>query len=277
LRPMAALVAGARAIGAGALKHVIPVARRDELGILAGEFNRMAGRLAELDEMKKDFVNGVTHDLKGPLAFARAATDMAQDQVEKELPQGPLRKALGEKFLVIRDSTERLRNLVTSILEVARIEDGLVLDRAPVSLEETVRRAAAAFRLPAEQKGLAFNVVIHRPLPSLSADGPKLERVLANLAGNAVKFTETGSVAVEVDGEPGAQVVRVRDTGPGIPPEAMDKLFSKFFRVRRPGEKVEGTGLGLSIAKGIAEAHGGTLAVESAAGEGTTFILRLPA
>jgi signal transduction histidine kinase len=276
LRPMGTLVAGARAIGAGKLSHVIPVGRRDELGVLAGEFNAMAGKLAELDEMKKDFVNGVTHDLKGPLAAARAAADLAQAQVEKETPAGPFRQALAEKLLVIRDSTERLRNLVTSILEVARIENGLVLEKSPVLLEKAARRAAETYRLPAEGKGLSLNVVLHRDLPTLMADEGKLERALANLAGNAVKFTEKGSVTLELDAEPGFQVVRVRDTGPGIPPDALEKLFSKFFRVRRPGERIEGTGLGLAIAKGIAEAHGGSVTVESAVGKGTVFTLRLP-
>jgi two-component system phosphate regulon sensor histidine kinase PhoR len=177
---------------------------------------------------------------------------------------------------MIRENADRLMNLITSILEVAKIESGLVLDRRPVRLEDVAERVVRSFRPLAEPKGVKIDVLVKKDLPPVSADESKLERLLANLVGNAVKFTAQGRVTVDLDAEGGVQVVRVADTGPGIPPEAADKLFSKFYRVRRPGEKIEGTGLGLSIAKGIAEAHGGTLSVESTVGKGTVFSLRLP-
>jgi signal transduction histidine kinase len=232
--------------------------------------------LSELDQMKRDFVDGVTHDLKSPLAAVRTAAELAQTRVEEDVREEGLRRNLADKFLIIRENADRLRNLVTSILEVAKIESGLVPDKAPTSLEEVIGRVAATFRLLAERKSLAFDVVIHRPLPPVPADAALLERLLANLVGNAVKFTAKGRVTVELDGDDRGQTVRVTDSGPGIPPEARDKVFSKFFRVRRPGEKIEGSGLGLAIARGIAEAHGGSLSVDSRVEEGTAFVLSLP-
>jgi signal transduction histidine kinase len=94
--------------------------------------------------------------------------------------------------------------------------------------------------------------------------------------GNAVKFTAQGRVTIELDDNARGHILRVQDTGPGIPPDAVDKLFSKFFRVRRLGEKIEGTGLGLSIAKGIVEAHGGTLTCRNREESGTVFEIILP-
>ena len=103
-----------------------------------------------------------------------------------------------------------------------------------------------------------------------------MERVLSNLVGNAVKFTAKGRVEVRLDLANGFAELAVSDTGPGLPPEAMEKLFSKFFRIRRPGEKLEGTGLGLAIVKGFVEAHGGSVSAESRVGEGSVFRLRIP-
>jgi signal transduction histidine kinase len=269
LASLGGLVSGVRAIAGGRLDRRITETGATEIALLSREFNAMAGRLAELDRMKSDFVNSVTHDLKSPLTAIKAALEVVQSG--KARPE-----EVAADFLMIRENADRLMNLITSILEVAKIESGLVLDRRPVRLEDVAERVVRSFRPLAEPKGVKIDVLVKKDLPPVSADESKLERLLANLVGNAVKFTAQGRVTVDLDAEGGVQVVRVADTGPGIPPEAADKLFSKFYRVRRPGEKIEGTGLGLSIAKGIAEAHGGTLSVESTVGKGTVFSLRLP-
>jgi two-component system sensor histidine kinase BaeS len=264
-----AVVDGVRVIAGGKLDHRIPVPSAEETALLSREFNAMAGRLSELDRMKSDFVNSVTHDLKSPLTAIKAALDAVQSG--KASPADA-----AADHLIIRENADRLMNLITSILEVARIESGLVLDRRPVRLEDVAQRVVRTFRPLAKPKGLAVEVLVTGDLPPVSADESKLERLAANLVGNAVKFTARGGVTVEVSRDGDAQLLKVSDTGPGIPPEALDKLFSKFFRVRRPEEKIEGTGLGLAIAKGIAEAHGGSLSVESAVGRGTVFTLKLP-
>jgi signal transduction histidine kinase len=267
IKPLEDVVSGARAIGRGTLTHVIPVGRRDEIGLLATEVNRMAARLKELDEMKRDFVNGVTHDLKSPLAGILAAAEAARTDD---------RSARDEQLAVVRRKAENLSNLITSILEVAKIESGLVLNRKRVRLEEVVDRVAAAHAPEAARKGLLLEHVMEAAPPPLSLDETKIERVLGNLVGNAVKFTDKGSVIVRTGLDGNFATVRVEDTGPGLAPELEHRLFTKFSRAAG-GEaaRKEGSGLGLAIAKGIAEAHGGSISVESVPGR-TVFTVRLP-
>jgi signal transduction histidine kinase len=273
LRPVDALVAGARAIGDGRLDHVVAGDRSDELGLLAREFNRMGGKLRELDVMKQDFVNGITHDLKSPLAAVSSAADLVRREAEKSPnPSGML-----QNLLLVRQNADRLMNLVTSILDVAHIESALELHKAPVLLEEIAMRASQPLRSMAGAKGLSLEVSVLGNLAPIPLDAGKMERALANLIGNAVKFTERGSITVEVDRASGGQVLRVVDTGPGIPPEFLGRLFTKFSRASRPGgPKVEGSGLGLAIAKEIVEGHGGRIEVRSEEGKGSTFSVFLP-
>jgi signal transduction histidine kinase len=276
LRPLRSLVNGARTIGSGKLDHRIVLEHRDELGLLAGEFNQMADKLGELDRMKQDFVSGVTHDLKSPLASIKVAVDTIQQETE-ELSHGrPLPAPLADSLLRVREGLERQTRLVTSLLDVAHIESLLTLDKRPVNLEELADRVVRAFHPIARQKGVEMTLLLESDIRPFQADEAKLERTLANLVGNAVKFTEKGRVTVRLKKEGDAAVLSVEDTGPGIPPESMENLFSKFFRAAGTKAK-EGTGLGLSIAKGFVEAHGGALSVESQVGRGTVFTLRLPA
>jgi signal transduction histidine kinase len=130
------------------------------------------------------------------------------------------------------------------------------------------------FRVIAEGKGLEVDFVIGATFKPLSLDEGKMERALANLIGNAVKFTAKGHVTVETAQRGKTQEIRVSDTGPGVPPEFRNKLFTKFSRAQSTG--AEGTGLGLSIAKGIVEAHGGTLLAEFPMEGGTVFVVSLP-
>jgi two-component system, sensor histidine kinase and response regulator len=114
---------------------------------------------------------------------------------------------------------------------------------------------------------------VENRISDISGDEAKLERVLSNLVGNALKFTEKGSVRLSLEERGGGQVLRVEDTGPGIPVELQDKLFTKFFRATNTQE---GAGLGLSIVKGFVEAHGGRITVESRLGHGSVFTVTLP-
>jgi signal transduction histidine kinase len=269
LRPVDRLVEGVRTIAGGRLDHKIPLQRDDELGLLSREFNRMAERLAELDRMKADFVNGITHDLKSPLTSVKAAVDVLEAG-----KAGPADAA--DNLRLIRDSADRLLNLITDILQVARIESATALHRRPVRLEDVAQRVTRALAPVARRKGLSMELMLEAELPPIQADETLLERALLNLAGNAVKFTEKGGVTVTLAAAGGFQEARVSDTGPGIPPDLAGRLFSKFARGNGHG-KTEGTGLGLAIAKGIAEAHGGEISVQSAPGAGTTFTVRLPA
>jgi len=275
LRPLGSLVEGVRTIAGGKWDHRVTLRSSDEVGWLAGEFNEMAEKLGELDRMKQDFVSSVTHDLKSPISSVKLAIDILQEEAEN-LPGGNVPPRMVETFLHVRERLERLTHLIASLLDVARIESMLALDKRPVDLEELAARVVRSYELIARQKGLALELAVLAKVPPIPGDESKLERVLSNLVGNAVKFTAKGRVEVRLDLANGFAELAVSDTGPGLPPEAMEKLFSKFFRIRRPGEKLEGTGLGLAIVKGFVEAHGGSVSAESRVGEGSVFRLRIP-
>jgi signal transduction histidine kinase len=277
LRPMNALVTGARAIGSGKLDHSIPIHGTDEIGDLAGEFNRMAGKLQELDRMKRDFVNGITHDLKSPLTTIVAAAQSAENETRKIAEGRADPAAMLDDLRLVREKSSALQDLITSILQVAHIESGVTLSKVSTDLEECLERVVASFRPVAQKKGISLEWVVDSEIPSFPLDPSKMERALANLVGNAVKFTDAGEVIVRLSREGREAVVTVSDTGPGIPAEFQENLFSKFSRSSSGVTSAkEGTGLGLSIAKGFVEAHGGRILVQSEIGRGTSFIVRLP-
>ena len=274
--PIQTMVEAARMIGSGRLTHRIPVSTRDEMGTLASEFNEMADKLAEFDDMKKDFFSSVTHDLRSPVTGIELCADMIGELSKK----GDFTK-IPEQTVCISEHAQRLNRYIDTLLEVSRIESGkLVLDLKPVNLEEIADRAVRAFKPYASQKGLKLELVVASDLRELKGDPEKLYRVLANLVGNAVKFSSEGSVSVFVEAEPGWQKVRVSDTGPGIPATELPNIFSKFYRVNRGRrnypEARQGTGLGLFISKSIMEQHGGRLEVESREGKGSAFTAFLP-
>ena len=275
MRPVQALVQGARLVASGKLGHRISISTGDELGQLAQEFNTMAGKLRELDEMKQDFVSSVTHDLKSPLAAMKISAELLLSETEKvESGQANIKK-MAEMLFSFQINIERLTTLIISLLEVAKIESGLVLEESDVNLEDIAQKVIDSFSLLARQRQIALRLVVDQAVPNIRADAAKLERVVANLIGNAVKFTSSGEITLQIRPKDDFQELRVADTGPGISPEGMAKLFTKFYRLP-DSKRTEGTGLGLAIVKGLVEAHGGQVRVESRVGQGTTFIVQLP-
>ncbi len=275
--PIKAMAEAARSIGSGRLDHEIPVNGRDEMARLALEFNEMARKLRESDEIRRDFVSSITHDLRSPVTGIELCSDLIMKLAEKkEYDRIP------EQVISINEHSQRLNRFIDSMLEVSRIESGeMKLDIKPVNLEELADRAVRAFRAYASQKGLKLELVIAEELPDTKGDPDRLYQVLANIIGNAVKFTASGAVSVFVESAPGGQQVRVCDTGPGIVAHELRNIFSKYYRIssgRReyPSAKT-GTGLGLYIAKFIIELHGGRITVESEVGRGSAFSVFLPA
>ena len=180
----------------------------------------------------------------------------------------------------INEHSQRLNRFIDSMLEVSRIESGkMKLEIKSVNLEDLADRAVRAFKTYASQKGLKLELVVGEEIPDTRGDPDRLYQVLANIVGNAVKFTAAGSVEVFVETAPGGQRVRVCDTGPGIPPRELKNIFSKFYRIsagrREYPSARQGTGLGLFIAKFIIELHGGSIGAESAEG-GSVFTVFLP-
>jgi signal transduction histidine kinase len=264
-------------------------------------------KLRELDRLKSDFVSNVSHELRTPLTAIRMSVDNLLDGVV-----GEVAPTLQQYLAKVKNNTDRLVRLINDLLDLSRIEAGRIeLHRTKMDVAEAIHDVAESLRPMATEKGLDL-IVASSPSPLfVSADRDKLQQVLINLAGNAVKFTPHGgaitvsarAVAAPADQQatgheasastlPGSAAplplgasapqrfveVSVADTGEGIPPGELAAVFEKFHQVRRDGQhKAQGTGLGLSIAKSLIELHGGRIRVESEVRRGSRFIFTLPA
>jgi two-component system phosphate regulon sensor histidine kinase PhoR len=229
--------------------------------------------IRRLEAVRKDFVANVSHELRTPVTAVRTALETARAVLEQN-PQE------ADRFLAIVDRhTERLMLLVRDLLDLSRAESGhLSLGIGPVSMAEVVEEVLSVFKEPAARRQLTLVDAVPADLPFALADRGALIQVLTNLVENAVKYTdERGSVTVRARAEASQVIVSVEDTGPGIAPKHLPRLFERFYRVD-PGRSRDrgGTGLGLSIVKHLAEAMGGGVSVQSAGGRGSTFAVRLP-
>jgi signal transduction histidine kinase len=285
-RVLAPLQLGARSIGALALSRTEPNSFRAEeidlvtlLGRLVAtavqnlrtyEAERAsADELRRLSSLRADFVSLVSHELRSPMAAVIGSAQTLQHRWRELKPEQR------DAFLaVIGDETSRLSDLVGDVLDTSRIEAGTFgYAFSDVDLAAVIRDSVAAAQFGQDDVRLATS--LPATLPSLRGDGERLRQLVDNLISNAIKYSDAGGeVAVEAEAEDGHVTVRVRDRGPGILPEHHDHIFEKFGRAA--GSAKPGTGLGLFLSRSFAEAHGGSLAVESRPGEGAIFTLTLP-
>ncbi len=254
------------------LPHILTI--RDPAGSTLGAavLFQDVTRLRLLDEMKSNLVATASHELKTPLTSIRLAVHLLFEELA-----GPLNPKQQELLQDARDNCERLLAMVNNLLDLARFELGSKqLDIHPQSPEALMRTAAEVLRPLAEDKGVAIIVDVPPDVPDVAVDAPRLGTALRNLVENALTYTDKGgiitlSASANMDGV----VMTVSDTGCGIPPDAVDHVFEKFFRV--PGQsKGGGTGLGLAIVQEIVTAHGGSITCSSELGVGTVFRLTLP-
>ncbi|MFL5884150.1 MAG: ATP-binding protein, partial [Thermoleophilaceae bacterium] len=238
---------------------------------LAEHTERMRAE-AEADRLKDDFFALVSHELRTPLTSIIGYLDLVLEEPERLDPDTA-------RFLeVVARNGRRLHRLVGDLLFVAQVEAGtLAIEKGSVDLTSAVAESVEAARPRAEERGILLRVDAQR-VPACSGDADRIGQTLDNLISNAIKFTpEEGSVDVMLRRDGGDAVIEVRDTGIGIPPDDMDRLFERFFRSSLATEQaIQGVGLGLTIAKAIVETHGGRISVESEPGRGTTFTVRLP-
>ena len=238
-----------------------------------------AERLREADRLKSRFFTNVSHEFRTPLTLAIGPLEDLQ-AADAALPA----PAQAKVDLALRNS-RRLLHLINQLLDVAKLEVGeMRIEAKRQDLGAFLSALALGFAPLAERRGVRFGVDLpDGPVP-VWFDGEKLEQVVANLLSNAFKFTpEGGTVRVTLEtmpdeGEPrGAAVIRVRDSGPGIPADVRARLFERFYQVEHTHAALQaGTGIGLSLAKELTELHGGRIAVESAVGSGSTFTVALP-
>jgi signal transduction histidine kinase len=273
-------VAGAAGrMAAGDLAARADVASRDEVGALADAFNTMAVRLEAAAERQRDaeaarrhLVAAVSHDLRTPLASIRAMVEAINDGVVSD------GETVGRYMRTIAGEVERLSGLISDLFELSQLDAGaleLRLERG--SLHDLISDTLRSLGAQAAHRGVRLAGAVDRALPAVRMDPARLQRVLDNLIVNALRHTPPGGT-VEIRAEPdGAGVcVTVEDTGEGIPPGDLPRVFEPFYRGDGSRPRAGGAGLGLTIARGIVELHGGRIWVESRPGQGATFRFTLP-
>lgn len=278
LRPLVEMERVSSRIAAGSLSlRLVEPAAQDEIGRLARAFNSMVARLEATFARQRRFVADVSHELRTPLTGLGGSLEMLLLRADNGDEQTVRRLMSG-----MHAEVERMQLLVADLLALTRLDEGRIKPHvAAVDVSRLVNEVCEQMQLLLHGQELCYQVP--SDLPALRGDMNQLRRVLLNVVENAVKFTPpAGRVELAVHGEcTGFITFEVRDTGIGVPPEALPHVFDRFYRAdssrTRLSLQAGGSGLGLSIAKELIEAHGGTIAMSSIVAEGTTVTIRLPA
>jgi len=256
-------------VAQGKFEHRLDESGAEEFASLARDFNKMARRLGELDQLKKDFVSHVSHDLKGPLASTRETVHLMLEGIP-----GPLNEKQRRLLGLCLKSSERLSVMIANLLDVSKMEAGMLeYQFQSCDLVSLAFGAVSEFEGLAHEKKLDLLVEPGAAEIPVECDPGRLSQVLANLIENAIKFSpESGQIKVRIQANGAYSTVSVIDHGPGIPLESRSRVFDRFHQ-GSPGRKVagQGVGLGLAICKIIVEAHGGSIWVENNPGGGSIF------
>lgn len=294
--PLQQIGRAAGAVASGDYAHRLPEKGPPEIKRVAASFNLMAGQVQAGHQAMRDFVSNVSHELKTPLTsiqgFAQAILDgtAATPEAQKQSAQ------------IIYEESGRMHRMALNLLDLARLDSGIAdLKRDTLDMNALVNGVAERFAPQARAAGVTLNVDL-AALPAITGDGDRLAQVFTNLLSNAVRYTPAGGkitvAGAVVQGVPRPRPTRaglvqpdattalsergdfieisVADSGPGIPPEDLGRIFERFYQVDKSRKRDRGTGLGLAISKEIIEAHGGYITAESKPGMGAKFMALLP-
>lgn len=274
-RPLQEMARAAESIAQGDYDQQLAPQGPDEVRRLAGSFNTMATQVKRSQQTQRDFLANVSHDLKTPLTVIRGWSQALLDGTAASPAQQQ------QAAQVIHSEAERMARLVNQLLDLARLESGqLQLARQPLDLGPLLVELHDSLSLRAQEQGVQFDLDAP-PTPAVLGDRDRLMQVFTNLVDNALTHTPAGGrvqVGLRANGRQAVEVM-IQDTGRGIPPAELERIFERFYQVdksraRREGQP--GTGLGLAIARQLVEAHGGRLTAHSRPGEGSTFVVSLP-
>jgi len=271
LRPLTSMAAESQAITATTLDTRLTVPAAAELAQLARSFNIVLDRLGSALSTQRQFMADASHELRTPISIMRTAADVTLSRAARD--EGEYREALS----AVSQQASRLTRLVDDMLVLARADGGgypVVL--ATVDLTTLVGDCVRELQPRADDKGIAVRTALDKV--ELKGDDTLLRRMVSNLFGNALKYTPRGgSIDVSLTKVDGEIVLRVADTGPGIPAEDRERVFERFVRLDPARGAAGGAGLGLAIARWIAEAHRGHVRIVSSGSDGSVFAVSLPA
>ena len=270
LAPVKSLTSAAALLGRGDFHQRVQIKDKGELGQLADTFNSMAGDLERAEQLKRNMVADIAHELRTPLSNIRGYLEAVRDGVKK--PDTDTIHSLEEEASL-------LSRLVDDLQELSLAEAGeLTLVRQAEDLVGLVRQVVAVVEGYVSAKGLSLTVEIPKKLPPVNIDSHRIGQVLRNLLENAIAHTGAGgTVTVTARQRENCVEVAVSDTGEGIPPEDLPNIFERFYRVDKSRARATGgSGLGLTITKRLIEAHGSSIEADSEMGKGSTFTFTLP-
>ncbi len=271
-RPLQELADTARAIAEGHLDRRAPVRGPSEVRTVAETFNQMTQQVAESQQVQRDFLANVSHDLRTPLTSIKGFSQAIIEGVASN-PQSAQRAAQ-----IIYEEAARMYRMVEELLDLARVEAGrLNMTRHVVKIGEVVCAVGERLLPQAQDKGLTLNTEISGILPNIAGDEDRLSQVFTNLVENAIKHTPTGgTVTLRAQTQDNGILITVHDTGEGIPAEDLPRVFERFYQVDKSRQHRAGVGLGLTITQQIINAHKGRIWAESEDGAWTQFNVWLP-
>ena len=237
------------------------------------ELSTVLEEVRKINQRKNDFVSNVSHELRTPLTSIKGYASILLSEKLGALPE-----EVHKRLAKINKHSDELVQFVNDLLDLSRIESGKVeLKLTPINLKNVVDEVADLLAVQFKEKQIEFASSSPEDLPEVMADYSQIKRVFINLINNSVKYTPQGKISVRLLKLDGQVQVNVQDTGCGIPEQALDKLFTEFYRVDSVmNQEIKGTGLGLALVKNIVTSHKGKIWVESKAGIGTTFSFTLP-
>jgi signal transduction histidine kinase len=272
IKPLYEINKTAREISDGEFEKRVNITSKDEIGQLAESFNYMADTLQNLENMRRDFIANISHELRSPITTIRGFIQGILD--------GTIPKDKHSYYLsIVLDESKRLTRLISDVLDLSRLESGEFSLRMGVfDINELIRIIIIKFEKQIESKKLNVNVILAGEFLYAYGDKDRIGQVITNLLDNAIKFTgEGGKISVSTKIEGKKVIVSVGDSGPGIPEDELKLIWDRFHMVDKSRTKKKGTGLGLSIARQIINQHNEKIWVESKEGVGSTFSFTLKA
>ncbi|MCQ4087845.1 cell wall metabolism sensor histidine kinase WalK [Saccharibacillus sp. JS10] len=269
VRPIQQLTRATRRIAAGNFDVKLDIRQKGELGELARSFEEMSQDLRQLEEMRRDFVGNVSHEIRSPLT---SISGYAQ-----ALKHSSLSDEQRSRYLdIIASEANRISRMSDNLLKLSVLESKPLLQRAEIRLDEQIRRVVIALQPQWSIRQIEFDLEL--PVVEFIADADQLEQVWINMIGNAIKFSpDHGTISITLTERKEQIYVQIADQGVGIKPQDLERVFERFFKADRSrSRQYEGSGIGLAIVRQIVRLHHGKVEVESEYGQGTVFTVTLP-